>query len=41
MVAMIGLDVMPMGEDIQLHGADKCAKWDIRDEFETIDGMPV
>ena len=36
-VAMIGLDVMPMGEDIQLH----CAEWDIRDVFETINGMPV
>ena len=41
MVAMIGLDVMPMGEDVQLYGADKCEEWDIRDEFETIDGMPV
>ena len=40
-VAMIGLDVMPMGEGIQLHGADKRAEWDIRDEFETINGMPV
>ena len=40
-VAMIGLDAMPMGEGIQLHGADKCAEWDIRDEFETINGMPV
>ena len=28
-VAMIGLDVMPMGEGIQLNGADKCAEWDI------------
>ena len=42
MVAMIGLDAMPMGGGgIQLHGADKCAEWDIRDEFETINGMPV
>ena len=40
-VAMIGLDVMPMGKGVRLHGADKCAEWDIRDEFETIDGMPV
>ena len=40
-LAMIGLDVMPMGEGVQLHGADKCVEWDIRDEFETIDGMPV
>ena len=30
-----------MREGVQLHGADKCAEWDIRDEFETIDGMPV
>ena len=28
-----------MEEGVQLHGADKCAEWDIRDEFETIDGM--
>ena len=34
MVAMIVLDVMPMGEGVQLHGADKCAEWDIRDEFD-------
>ena len=40
-VAMIGLDVMPMGERIQLHRANMNAEWDIRDEFETIDGMPV
>ena len=43
-VAMVGLDMMLMGEGLQLHGADKCAKcaeWDIRDEFETIYGMPV
>ena len=35
-VAMIGLDAMPRGEGIQLHGVDKCAEWDIRGEFETI-----
>ena len=29
------------GEVIQLHGADKCAEWDIRDEFEKINGTPV
>ena len=40
-VAMIGLDAMPMREGIQLHGVDKCAEWDIRDEFETINGMSV
>ena len=31
----------PMGEGIQLNGADRCVEWDIRDEFETINGMPV
>ena len=40
-VAMVGLDVMPMGEDTPLDCVGKRAKWDIRDEFETIDGMPV
>ena len=40
-VAMIGLDTMPVGERIQFHGASMNAEWDIRDEFETIDGMPV
>ena len=37
-VAMVGFDVMLMGEDTPL---DKCVEWDIRDQFETIDGMPV
>ena len=40
-VAMVGLDARPIEEGVQLHGADKCAEWDVRDEFETIDGMPV
>ena len=40
-VAMVGLDVMPMGGRIQLHEANRNAEWDICDEFETIDGMHV
>ena len=40
-VAVVGLDVRPMRKGVQLNGVDKCAEWDIRDEFETIDGMPV
>ena len=40
-VAMVGLDVMHMGEGTPLDSAGKCAKWDIRNDFETIDGMPV
>ena len=40
-VAMFELDVRPMEEGVQFHGVDKCTEWDIRDEFETIDGMPV
>ena len=41
MVAMVGLDVIRMGEDIPMDCEGKCAEWDIRNEFETIDGMPV
>ena len=40
-VAMVGLDVMRMGEDTLLDCVGKCAEWDIRNDFETIDGMPV
>ena len=40
-VAMVGLDVMPMRGDTPLDRLDKCVEWDIRDQFETIDGMPV
>ena len=38
---MVGLDEMSMGEDTLLDRLDKCVEWDIRDQFETIDGMPV
>ena len=40
-VAMVGFDVMSMGEDTPLDRVDRCVEWDIRDQFETIDGMPV
>ena len=38
---MVGFDVMPMEEDTPLDRVDKCVEWDIRDQFETIDGIPV
>ena len=41
MVAMVGLDVIRMGEDTPMDCEGKCAEWDIRNEFETIDVMPV
>ena len=41
MVAMVGFDVRPMVEDTLLDRVDKCAEWVIRDQFQTIDGMPV
>ena len=40
-VAMVGIDAMPMGKDTPLDFVDKCAEWDICDQFETIDGMAV
>ena len=40
-VAMVGLEVMQMGEDTPMDCEDKCAEWDIRNEFEIVDGMPV
>ena len=40
-VVMVGLDVMRLGEDTPLDCAGKCPEWDIRNDFETIDGMPV
>ena len=40
-VAMVGIDAMPMGQDTPLDGVDQRAEWDIYDQFETIDGMAV
>ena len=30
-----------MGEDTPIDCEDKCAKWDIHNDFETVDGMPI
>ena len=39
-VAMVGLDTERMGEEtVDCDG--ECAEWDIRNEFETVEGMPV
>ena len=40
-VAMVGLDTVWMGEETPMDCDDECAEWDIRNEFETVDGMPV
>ena len=40
-VAMVGLDAMQMGEDTPMDCEDKCAKWDIHNNLETVDGMPI
>ena len=40
-VAMVGLDVIRMGEDTLMDCEGKCVEWDIHNEFETVDGMPV
>ena len=38
-VAMVGLDVVRMGEETLMDCEGGCAEWDIRNE--TVDGMPV
>ena len=40
-VAMIGHDTVRRREEVPMNGDVECAEWDIRNEFETIDGMPV
>ena len=40
-VAMVGLDAIRMGEDTPMDCEGECAEWDIRNEFETFNGMPV
>ena len=40
-VAMIGLDMVRRREETPMNWDGECAEWDIRNEFETIDGMPV
>ena len=40
-VAMVGLDMVQMGEETPMDCDGECAEWDIHNEFETVDGMPV
>ena len=40
-VAKVGLDTVRMGEETLMDCDGECAEWDIRNEFETVDGMPV
>ena len=40
-VAMVGLDTVRMGEETPMYCDGEYAEWDIRNEFETVDGMPV
>ena len=41
MVAMVGPDTVQRREEAPMDCDDECAEWDIRNKFETIDGMPV
>ena len=40
-VAMVGRNALPMSKDTTLSSVDECTEWDIRDQFETINGMSV
>ena len=40
-VAMIGHDTVRRREEVPMIWNGECVGWDIRNEFETIDGMPV
>ena len=40
-VAMVGRTALPLSNDTTLSCVDECTDWDIRDQFETINGMPV
>ena len=40
-VAMVGLDTVRMGEETLMDCDGECAEWHIRNEFETVDGMPL
>ena len=40
-VAMVGMNALPISNDTPLDCIDECTEWDIRDQFETIDGMAV
>ena len=40
-VAMVGLEAAQRKEEAPREYGSDCAEWDICNEFETIDGMPV
>ena len=40
-VAMVGLDTVRRREEAPMNCDDECAEWDICNEFEIIDGMPL
>ena len=40
-VAMVGISTTQMGEDAPMDCDCDCAEWDILNEFETVNGMPV
>ena len=40
-VAMVGHDTVRRREEAPMDCDGECAEWDIRNEFETVDGMPV
>ena len=40
-VAMVGMNALPISNDTPLDCVDECTEWNIRDQFETIDGMVV
>ena len=41
MVAMVGFNTVRRREEAPMNCDDECAEWDICNEFETIDGIPV
>ena len=41
MVAMVGRDAERRREEAPMDCDGECEEWDIRNEFETVDGMPV
>ena len=40
-VAMVGMKALSIRNDFPLDCVNECTKWDIRDQFEMIDGMAV
>ena len=40
-VAMVGRTILPISNDTTFSCVDECTEWDIRAQFETINGMPV